>query len=504
MEQLSFNDTFTDYVFRKPPLTKEVTCWKKYEDIPPEVISFIDRKLSEMVIEDSSSHKLYCSNCFNLLEDGVCLNCHKEYKNLDNSKYHIEAVIDDLKIAMSVNYFYAFDIHDGEVYLYVLKNKHIFAVQFAHDNIRSNYPSIEKVYHVTKDGITDIYEKKDYYFADYDKEYKSLEADEENLPLTAMEKFDWIDDYKDAFLYLDNLEDLKQVPFYKYSYIWEGKDFLDSSMLHLSSLTCYPIYYRTFEYLIKMKLYNLAFHASNLIAYKGNFKDTFGVEKKYYPLMKEMDITYAQLDFLRKFPTFNKDVIRFFDQNDYLMDDLSRYVSFEKLKDYFDEQNLRKDNLFEYCDYIDAAETLGMNMHDKRVLFPSNLLEAHDQTLAKKIADKSPEIDEKIKKLSSFLTVNNFEDDKYVIFPAKSVQDLIDESRQMSNCVRTYAKQYSDNICQIYFMRLKESPQKSLVTIEVRNGKIVQARSKFNNDVLENEKKVLTIWERQLLPIMIE
>ena len=177
MEQLSFNEDFTGYTFQKESLTKEVKCWENYEDIPSQVISFIDKKLSEMVIEDSSSHKLYCYNCFHLLEDGICPNCHKEYKNLDNSKYHIEAVIDDLKIAMSVNFFYVFDIRDGEVYLYVLKNKHIFAVQFAHDNIRSNYPSIVKVYHITKDGITDIYKKKDYYFADYDKDLKSLEEE---------------------------------------------------------------------------------------------------------------------------------------------------------------------------------------------------------------------------------------------------------------------------------------------------------------------------------------
>ena len=71
----------------------------------------------------------------------------------------------------------------------------------------------------------------------------------------------------------------------------------------------------------------------------------------------------------------------------------------------------------------------------------------------------------------------------------------------MSNCVRNYCLDVSNNECQIYFMRYKDNLSKSLITIEVRDGKIVQARAKYNELPGEDEMKILKKWERDIISI---
>ena len=48
-----------------------------------------------------------------------------------------------------------------------------------------------------------------------------------------------------------------------------------------------------------------------------------------------------------------------------------------------------------------------------------------------------------------------------------------------------------DGECHILFLRKKISPNDSLVTIEVQNNQIVQARRKFNDPVTEEDQKVI-------------
>ena len=51
-----------------------------------------------------------------------------------------------------------------------------------------------------------------------------------------------------------------------------------------------------------------------------------------------------------------------------------------------------------------------------------------------------------------------------------------------------------DGKCHILFMRKKEEPDKSLVTIEVKNNKIVQAKGRFNRDLTNEEEIVVEKW----------
>ena len=110
------------------------------------------------------------------------------------------------------------------------------------------------------------------------------------------------------------------------------------------------------------------------------------------------------------------------------------------------------------------------------------------QKLTKKIARR-------VKKLKQ----NTYNDKSFIIFPADSVQALIDESTQQNNCVRTYANKYANGECDIYFMRNIKDTNTSLVTVEVRDNKVEQQRSKNNADTTKKQKQFLKNWERKVL-----
>lgn len=85
----------------------------------------------------------------------------------------------------------------------------------------------------------------------------------------------------------------------------------------------------------------------------------------------------------------------------------------------------------------------------------------------------------------------------YVFIYPKSTQDIKDESVQMSNCVSSYIDDVINGDCHILFLRKKNKPEESLVTIEVRNNRIVQARRRFNDDVTVEDQKAIDAFNKK-------
>lgn len=81
------------------------------------------------------------------------------------------------------------------------------------------------------------------------------------------------------------------------------------------------------------------------------------------------------------------------------------------------------------------------------------------------------------------------------IYP-KCIQDIKDESVQMSNCVSSYVQRVIDGQCHILFLRRKDNPDRSLVTIEVRNNKIVQALQRYNHPLTKEQQEIVDKWNR--------
>ena len=473
-----------------------IRYWKSIDEVPENIKKFILDTVCSKTIYDVSTKQYYCSKCLKALDNNYyCSNCNMQCRIpiSNKSKYVIYTNINDIKEYQENSKFFVFDIVDGEVLIYIFRVDTCYYNRRMYVPYQINKISIEEVYYVLNNKLVNLLNNSEVLFEDYSKEMD----DSYNYDLLDIFDLQVVNHY----LYTDNLCELQGTLLYKYTFIWKLKNFFMDNNFTLSSLTYYPICCKQFEYLVKMKLYRLAATGPDVVKFDKNFKNTFGVDKKYYSFMKDIDISVSQLNALRICPTTNIDLINFISTDTFLFEELSEYVKVDKIKTYFEKEKLDYHNIYEYYDYIRCCKHLSLDMEDKNILFPKEFIRAHDKITGEMVIATDPKINERIHTLSNLLLLNKYEDDKYVIFPAVSVESLIDESSQMSNCVRNYCLDVSNNECQIYFMRYKDNLSKSLITIEVRDGKIVQARAKFNELPSEDEMKILKKWERDIISI---
>jgi hypothetical protein len=85
----------------------------------------------------------------------------------------------------------------------------------------------------------------------------------------------------------------------------------------------------------------------------------------------------------------------------------------------------------------------------------------------------------------------------YIFIYPESTQDIKDEAASQNNCVASYIDKVIDGQCHILFLRKKNKPEESLVTIEVRNNHIVQARRRFNYPVTKEDQKAIDAFNKK-------
>jgi len=83
----------------------------------------------------------------------------------------------------------------------------------------------------------------------------------------------------------------------------------------------------------------------------------------------------------------------------------------------------------------------------------------------------------------------------FIIRQLNNSYELFKEGKNLNHCVRTY-----DRICLhrktfIFSLRIVENEnENSLITIEVRDGKIFQAKGKYNRPANDDEIKIIMLW----------
>lgn len=253
------------------------------------------------------------------------------------------------------------------------------------------------------------------------------------------------------------------------------------------------MYSPTVEFLTKLRLYNLV--GKSYFDNGTTFKERFGVDKKFLKFMQRNNITYEELEVLKYYQKENIRTIRYFANLN--IDQIVRFnLDLDIVKD---KLKANIGNIHEYNDYLRIASQLEYDMKDKNILYPVNINEAHNRIVRLYEINKSKKIKNAIQKRYKELVKNNYKNKKFIIFPASSISSLINESKQQNNCVKTYAEGIAKGECDIYFMRLVDSPDKSLVTVEVRNKKIVQKRTKNNEITTPEQDMFLSLWERKIL-----
>lgn len=132
-------------------------------------------------------------------------------------------------------------------------------------------------------------------------------------------------------------------------------------------------------------------------------------------------------------------------------------------------------------DYWNALHKVNGNM-DPALLYPKNLIKAHDDMNDKVREKANLELDMNIRKYSQENEYLSFCDEEtgLTIFPAPSHQALIDEGKTLHHCVATYAKSVSEGKTLILFIRKTAEPETPYFTLEFRNGNVAQNRGMRN------------------------
>lgn len=301
---------------------------------------------------------------------------------------------------------------------------------------------------------------------------------------------------KSGYIYPYNLKQLLKDTQYKYLNLKELSQNVGRVNFEylLRNIATYP----SFELLSKMKLYKLALRADEFRNH-GTFQQIFGVSKDYYPFMKRNNITYNELEMLRLLQQKDINKIRYLSNfSESVLKEIAGYINLDKFIKYA-KMHRGKIDVHMYKDYLRFAKLLGLDLKNKKYTFPDNLEERHDE-LEKSYEVKNREIlNKSIAERYKELKQNIYKDEEFIIIPAKNVEALEKESKEQSNCVRTYSEKYATGKCDIYFMRLLKNKNKSLVTVEVKDNKVVQSRIKYNAQPNPIQLLFLKKWQEQIL-----
>lgn len=157
-------------------------------------------------------------------------------------------------------------------------------------------------------------------------------------------------------------------------------------------------------------------------------------------------------------------------------------------------QEFNHDRLTDYVDYLDMQVGLYGEIKEK---YPRYLATEHDVIALKYNTYKKHNEDLIMLNIAENQKDLIYKKGDYVIILPESTSDIIDEGIQQSHCVASYADRVLNNKTLIVFMRHKDELDKSLVTIEVKDNIIVQARRYANKPPLKQEELFIGQWAKE-------
>lgn len=199
-----------------------------------------------------------------------------------------------------------------------------------------------------------------------------------------------------------------------------------------------------------------------------------------YNLNSENKISIYKILYDRKYEGMCKKLIDYISSNQKHHNDFRYYTS-----------------VSDYLDYIGFCNNLGIPLTSS-VKYPQNLKAEHDRLQNQVKINESKHTTEMIQKhVINKLFKYRYADNNYVITPANSVNDLIDESMELSHCVRTYSDRYAKGQTSIFLIRERNHVNKPFYTLELKEGKIKQVRGKHNCDPTDEVKKFVCSWAKK-------
>ncbi len=286
------------------------------------------------------------------------------------------------------------------------------------------------------------------------------------------------------------------------------------------------------EHLIKMKLYRLvsgiiyggySYSALQAINFNGeNMRAILGIDRPYFPLLRELNPSIDQLHLIRQLLQADHkpstEQIKWFIaskiSNADAAKELLAHMSAHKLQRYVEQQFAPEDEaalkrvdyykmntlITDYHDYLCMCKELQYDVKNSFILFPRELKAAHD-SVAKTLKDKRTAEQEKAiaGSFDEWQKRYQYQSKELMMIPPHSAKEIVDEGAALHHCVRLYVKNVAEKKSVILFVRSVDEPDKSLCTVEVKDGQVTQARGFDNAEPPAQITAFIEQWKQRVL-----
>ena len=286
------------------------------------------------------------------------------------------------------------------------------------------------------------------------------------------------------------------------------------------------------EHLIKMKLYRLvsgiiyggySYSALQAINFNGeNMRAILGIDRPYFPLLRELNPSIDQLHLIRQLlqadhKPSTEQIKRFIASkisNADAAKELLTHMSVHKLQRYVEQQFAPEDEaalkrvdyykmntlITDYHDYLCMCKELQYDVKNSFILFPRELKAAHD-SVAKTLKDKRTAEHEKAiaGSFDEWQKRYQYQSKELMMIPPHSAKEIVDEGAALHHCVRLYVKNVAEKKSVILFVRSVDEPDKSLCTVEVKDGQVTQARGFDNEEPPAQITAFIEQWKQRVL-----
>lgn len=229
----------------------------------------------------------------------------------------------------------------------------------------------------------------------------------------------------------------------------------------------------------------------DLLEFVFELKDTydFNIAKYFLEMYKDNNsiFTFSPLNGLNGI----KEYIKFLHSNNI---NIKRFIEY-LFQDLYDQgiNDIDRGIMYLYRDTINLQQNLYGEIKEK---YPQYLKTYHDQLVLRYNIYKKHNAENIMLKRSKEYENLKYENGKYAIVIPQNTKEIIEEGIKQNHCVGSYVNRILDGETFIVFLRYKDTPNEPLVTVEIRDGCITQAKGKFNRPLSEEERQFLEQWAK--------
>lgn len=145
----------------------------------------------------------------------------------------------------------------------------------------------------------------------------------------------------------------------------------------------------------------------------------------------------------------------------------------------------------DYADYLRMQLNFFGKIRDK---YPESFKTAHDVMALKVNLAKETEQCQNFEKQAEEVRDLSYQGKQYCIVIPTQPKELADEGINLSHCVGDYISRVASGECHILFLRRRNTPEESLVTLQLTGGSIVQAQGRNRRGITKEERQFLRHW----------